>query len=120
MNEKHVGHFRELLYERRAELLGYGKETVADMLNEKATFPDPTDRAFLESNRNFTLRMRDRERKLLLKIQEALIRLNDGTFGICEDCDEDIPLKRLEARPTTTFCVECKTKSEELEKKTKC
>jgi len=117
MEKRNIEHFRELLYKHRAELLGYGKDTVADMLNEKASFPDPTDRAFFESNRNFTLRIRDRERKLLVKIQEALGRLNDGTFGICESCDEDIPIKRLEARPTTTFCVECKAKSEELEKR---
>ena len=73
---------------------------------------DPTDRASLESNRNFTLRIRDRERRLIGKLNEALERIEDGTFGICEACEEPITQKRLEARPVTTLCIRCKEEQE--------
>jgi DnaK suppressor protein len=86
------------------------------MTDMKENFPDPTDRASVESDRNFILRLRDRERKLIVKINQALERIEDGTFGICEDCGEPIGAKRLEARPVTTQCIDCKTKSEATEK----
>lgn len=117
MDKKDLEYFREILNKQLAELLCHGEETVSEMIEEKEMFPDPTDRALFESNQNFTLRIRDRERKLISKIKEALERIDDGTFGICEDCDEDIPKKRLEARTVTTLCVACKTKAEEREKK---
>ena len=116
MDKKELNKFREILKHQLAELLGHGQETVSEMLDEKALYADPTDRALHESNRNFTLRIRDRERKLITKVQEALERIEDGIFGICEDCEEDIPIPRLEARPVTTLCVDCKTKAEKLEK----
>lgn len=119
MKDKELEHFRQLLTQQLSELLGHGQETVSEMIGEKALFADPTDRALFESNRNFTLRIRDRERKLITKIQEALDRIEDGTFGICEECEEPIPFKRLEVRPVTTLCVNCKTKAEDLEKKAK-
>ena len=119
MNKEDLEHFKGILNHQLAELLGHGQETVSDMIEEKVLFADPTDRAVFESNRNFTLRIRDRERKLITKIQEALLRIEDGTFGICEECEEDIPLKRMTARPVTTLCVACKSKAEELEKKKK-
>jgi DnaK suppressor protein len=78
-------------------------------------FPDPTDRALLESNRNFTLRLRDRDRKLVAKIKVALKRIENGTFGICEGCGGEIEEKRLLARPVTTLCIDCKTDEEEVE-----
>ena len=90
--------------------------TVAGMTDQGDAFPDPTDRASMEADRNFTLRIRDRERKLITKIQEALARLEEGTFGICEECGEDISLERLEARPVTTLCIACKKKQENDEK----
>lgn len=119
MDKEGLKHFRAVLESQLAELLGHGEETVAEMLDDKALFADPTDRALFESNRNFTLRIRDRERKLISKVKEALERIDDGTFGICESCEEEIPLKRLEARPVTTLCVECKTRTEHEEKKQK-
>ncbi|HEX7372865.1 MAG TPA: TraR/DksA C4-type zinc finger protein, partial [Thermodesulfobacteriota bacterium] len=84
--------------------------------NDRDSFPDPTDRANLETDRNFLLRIRDRERKLIGKIKEALARIDDGTFGICEECGDDISEERLKARPMTTLCIDCKTKAEEEEK----
>jgi len=86
------------------------------MTDEQENFPDPNDRASLESDRNFELRIRDRERKLIAKMQEALKRIDDGTFGICDTCGGPISEKRLQARPVTTQCIDCKTKEEKMEK----
>jgi DnaK suppressor protein len=86
------------------------------MTNLKDTFPDPTDRAALETDRNFLLRIRDRERKLIEKIKEALDRIDNGQFGVCELCGKEIGEKRLMARPVTTLCIECKKKQEAREK----
>jgi len=116
MNEKQIEYFKDLLTTRLDELLGQADATVNDMTDQKETYPDPTDRASLESDRNFTLRIRDRERKLIGKIKEALERIEEGTFGICESCGQEIGIKRLEARPVTTLCIECKTKQETSEK----
>ena len=93
-------------------------KTVEDM-DEDGNFPDPTDRASMESNRNSILRIRDRERKLIFKIQEALQRLNDGEYGICEGCGEEIGIERLKARPVTTLCIACKSRQEIEERKAK-
>jgi DnaK suppressor protein len=112
MKKERLAYFRELLNERLQVLLNEAEKTVTGMTNDKNTFPDPTDRANLETDRNFELRIRDRERKLILKIKEALARIEDGTFGICEECGEDITDERLKARPVTTLCIECKTKAE--------
>ena len=112
MNKERLAYFRELLNERQKVLLNEAEKTVTGMTNDKNTFPDPTDRANMETDRNFELRIRDRERKLILKIKEALARIEDGTFGICEECGEDITDERLKARPVTTLCIECKTKAE--------
>ena len=96
-------------------LVGAGK-TVSDMTAvAEGNFPDPTDRALLESNRNFTLRLRDRERKLLAKIKEAMKRIDDGAFGTCDRCGGEIGEKRLTVRPVTTMCIDCKTDAEEEE-----
>jgi DnaK suppressor protein len=117
MNKEELDYFRELLKGRLEELIGEAEKTAADMTNDKDTFPDPTDRANLETDRNFLLRIRDRERKLILKIKDALARIEDGTFGICEECGDEISEERLKARPVTTLCILCKTKAEEEEKK---
>jgi DnaK suppressor protein len=98
------------------ELLAEADRTV-DGMNEKENFPDPTDRAALEANRNFTLRIRDRERKLIGKIKEALDRLDDGTYGNCGECGEKIGIERLKARPVTTLCIDCKSLQEAEERK---
>ena len=108
--------FRLMLIQKINDLLGEAGKTVSEMTNGKENFPDPNDRASLESDRNFELRIRDRERKLILKMQEAIKRIDDGTFGICEACGGPISEKRLMARPVTTDCIDCKTKQEKLEK----
>ena len=117
MEEKKLVYFKELLTERLQTLLSEAEKTVTGMTNEEDTFPDPTDRANLETDRNFLLRIRDRERKLILKIKQALARIEEGTFGICEECGQEISQERLEARPVTTLCIECKTRAEAEEKK---
>ncbi len=117
MEKERLDFFRELLKERLQTLLEEAEKTVNGMTNDKDTFPDPTDRANLETDRNFLLRIRDRERKLILKIKDALARIEDGSFGICEECGEEISEERLKARPVTTLCIACKTKAEEEEKK---
>ncbi len=117
MEKEKLQFFKELLTERLETLLSEAEKTVSGMTNDKNTFPDPTDRANLETDRNFLLRIRDRERKLIIKIKEALQRIEDGTFGICEECGEEISEERLKVRPVTTLCIECKTKAEAEEKK---
>jgi DnaK suppressor protein len=98
------------------ELMAGAEKTVSDMTSVvEENFPDPTDRALLESNRNFTLRLRDRDRKLVVKIQEAVKRIENGTFGVCDGCGGEIEEKRLIARPVTTLCIDCKIVAEEEE-----
>lgn len=116
MERERLESFRELLNERLKAILEEAGKTVKGMTNDRDSFPDPTDRANLETDRNFLLRIRDRERKLIGKITEALARIDDGTFGICEECGEEISEERLKARPMTTLCIDCKTKAEEEEK----
>lgn len=116
MNEKDIQYFKVLLSSRLQDLLSQAGDTVSGMTEPNDNFPDPTDRASLESDRNFMLRIRDREHKLIKKIKKALNRIENGTFGICEKCGEDISIQRLKARPVTTQCIECKTKEEALEK----
>lgn len=108
--------FKALLTERLDDLLSDANRTVSGMTDPAENFPDPTDRATMESDRNFELRIRDRERKLIGKIKEALERIEDGNFGICEECGEDISEERLKARPVTTLCIDCKKKQEKDEK----
>src|SRR5712692_1070302 len=117
MNKRDINFFRELLQERRVELLREAGRSVDGMSDDKENFPDPADRASLEFNRNFMLRIRDRERRLLSKIDEALKRLEDGIYGLCEECEEEIGVERLKARPVTTLCIDCKGAQEALEKK---
>ncbi len=116
MKPEKKDYFRPLLLTRINELLGGAEKTVAEMTDEQENFPDPNDRASLEADRNFELRIRDRERKLIAKMQEAIKRIDDGTFGICDACGGPISEKRLTARPVTTQCIDCKTKEEKMEK----
>lgn len=109
--------YRQLLMDEMKGLLSEADKTVHEMADDAAHFPDPTDRATQESDRTFELRIRDRERKLVNKIKEALERLDDGTFGICEECGEEIGEARLKARPVTTLCINCKMEAEEKEKR---
>jgi DnaK suppressor protein len=123
MKKKDKEFFKKYLTERLEELLNQADNTVSGMTETKENFPDPTDRfpdptdrAALEADRNFMLRIRDREAKLIKKIKSALDRIEKDTYGICESCGEDITLKRLKARPVTTQCIDCKSKEEALEK----
>ncbi len=116
MDKETQAQFKEVLLKRLDELYVEAERTVAGMTDTEETFPDPTDRATLESDRNFMLRIRDRERKLILKIREALQRIEDGSFGQCETCGDDIGIDRLYARPVTTLCIECKRKQEANER----
>lgn len=116
MKKKDVDYFKDFLKNRLEELLSHADDTVSGMTQPKENFPDPTDRASLESERNFMLRIRDRENKLIKKIRSALERIENGTFGVCEECGENISIKRLKARPVTTQCIDCKTKEEASEK----
>ena len=108
--------YKALLTQKINELLSEAGKTVSEMTSGKENYPDPNDRASLESDRNFELRIRDRERKLIMKMQEAIKRIDDGVFGICEVCGGPISEKRLMARPVTTLCIDCKTKQEKMEK----
>jgi DnaK suppressor protein len=118
LDQKNLEYFRNLLNQRISELRLEAGKTVENM-DEDGNFPDPTDRASMEANRNSILRIRDRERKLIFKIQEALQRLNDGEYGICEQCGEEIGIERLKARPVTTLCIDCKSSQEIAERKAK-
>lgn len=116
MKKKDKQYFRKLLNNWLEELLNQADDTVSGMTSPKENFPDPTDRAALEADRNFMLRIRDRENKLIKKIRQALERLDNDTYGICESCGEEISVERLKARPVTSLCIECKSKEEALEK----
>jgi len=116
VNDKMLEEFKELLTQQLDSLLLDVGKTVSEMTEENPNFPDPTDRASLESDRNFELRIRDRERMLINKIRQALERIKDGTFGLCESCDDVIGTERLRARPVTTLCIDCKTEQERQEK----
>jgi DnaK suppressor protein len=116
MDQSVIEKCREALQRQMSELMEDAGKTVSDMtLGPEDNFPDPTDRAALESDRNFTLRLRDRERKLVAKIKDAIKRIENGTFGICETCGGEIEVKRMLARPVTTECIDCKTAAEEEE-----
>jgi DnaK suppressor protein len=116
MDEARLAEFRTLLETRRDDLMREAMGTLEGMGDRNAMFADPVDRGTLEGDRNFQLRLRDRERKLLKKIEESLHRLEHGVFGECEECGEPIEEKRLRARPVTTLCIECKEEQERLEK----
>src|SRR5215813_5322627 len=116
MRRRDLNTFRKLLHERRQELMSEALGTMHGMGETREQFPDPTDRALLEGNRNLTLRIRDRERKLISKIDEALGRIDDGTYGVCEECGQDIGVERLKARPVTTLCIDCKSLQEAQER----
>jgi DnaK suppressor protein len=118
MKKEDLEYFQGILQKQLDELVKGADKTVVEMTESegKAVFPDPTDRASMESDRNFELRIRDRERKLISKVKKALEKIEDGSFGFCEVCGEPIEFKRLEARPVTTHCIDCKTSAEEEEK----
>jgi DnaK suppressor protein len=116
MNTKQVAHFRQLLLNWRRDLMEEVDRTVAHMQDDAANFPDPNDRATQEEEFALELRTRDRERKLIKKINDSLAALDAGVYGYCEECGIEIGVQRLEARPTATLCVDCKTLDEIREK----
>lgn len=118
LTKKNKEFFRKWLTQRLNENLVKAHDTLTDMSDLKDRPSDELEEASLDFDMGFALRIRDREAKLIAKIREALDRLEDGAFGICEECGEDIPLKRLMARPVTTLCIECK-KAQEAEERTK-
>ncbi len=116
MNENQVEHFRQILLAWKRELMEEVDRTVHHMQDEAANFPDPNDRATQESEFSMELRARDRERKLIKKIDESLLDLENNEYGYCEACGVEIGIRRLEARPTATQCIDCKTLDEIREK----
>ena len=116
MNPDQEAHFRMILEAWKKELMEEVDRTVHHMKDDAANFPDPNDRATQESEFSLELRTRDRERKLLKKIGETLKKLDEHEYGFCESCGIEIGLRRLEARPTATLCIDCKTLDEIREK----
>ena len=116
MSKKMLEHFRTILNAWKQELLEEVSRTVHTMQDETANHPDPNDRASQETDMSLELRSRDRERKLIKKIDEAIERIDTGDYGYCETCGVEIGVQRLEARPTATLCIDCKTLDEIREK----
>ncbi len=109
MNQQQLEHFRTLLMKWKQQLMEEADSTVSNMKEGAAVYPDPIDRASQEEGFNLELRTRDRERKLLKKIEQALDKIDKGEYGLCDDCGAEIGIRRLEARPTAVKCIDCKT-----------
>lgn len=117
MRKRQVDRYRSALESQLAALVGQGTRAVHEMVGEGGEeIPDPNDRATIEERRNWSLRLRDRDRKLISKIQQALARLEEGTFGTCTSCGSPISAARLRARPVTDQCIDCKTEAEQVER----
>ncbi len=116
MGPRQLEHFEAILRAWQAELTDETSRTVHNIQDETANHPDPTDRASQETDMALELRGRDRDRKLIKKIESSISCLSGGDFGYCENCGEEIGLKRLEARPTANLCIDCKTLDEIREK----
>ena len=112
MNAKQLGHFRKMLEAWKAELSQDIDSTLHSMQDEQTVFADPNDRATQESDMALELRNRDRERKLIKKISETIAKIDSGDYGYCESCGVEIGLDRMQARPTATLCIDCKTLEE--------
>lgn len=118
MNDAQLEHFRQILSNWKKQLLADMERTVHHMQDEATNFPDPNDRATQEEGFAIELRTRDRELKLIRKIDDSLKKIDSGDYGYCEGCGIEIGLRRLEARPTATKCIDCKTLDEQREKQT--
>jgi RNA polymerase-binding transcription factor len=116
MDTDQILHFRGILDNWKSQLMVEVDRTVHHMQDDAANFPDPNDRATQEEEFTLELRTRDRERKLIKKIEESLVDLEKGDYGFCESCGVEIGIRRLEARPTATLCIDCKTLAEIREK----
>ncbi len=118
MNEAQLEHFREILSQWKVQLMEEVDRTVHHMKDDATNFPDPNDRATQEEEFSLELRTRDRERKLIRKIDQSLRDIESEEYGYCESCGIEIGIRRLEARPTATLCIDCKTMEEIREKQT--
>ena len=116
MKNSDLKFFKDLLDSWQQDLLRRTNNTIVDLMDSSVGASDSMDQATLESDRNFALRFRDRDRKLIKKIKKALLSIDQGTFGICENCGEDIALERLKARPVTNHCIDCKRSLEKYER----
>jgi len=117
MDKKDLDFFKDLLQQELDVLLDKADVAVGELLGESYTSEaDPLDRATAERSRNDQMRMRDRESRLIIKIKKALLAIEEGTYGICEECEEPIGIARLKARPVTSYCINCKTKQEARER----
>jgi len=116
MNSAQLGHFETILKNWKGELMHEVDRTVHHMQDDASNFPDPNDRASQESEFSLELRTRDRERRLIKKIDESLKEIESGDYGFCESCGIEIGIRRLEARPTASLCIDCKTLDEIREK----
>jgi DnaK suppressor protein len=116
MNSRQLAHFEQILNDWKKSLMEEMDRTVSHMKDEAASFADMADRASQEEEFSIELRTRDRERKLIRKIEEALERIQDQEYGHCESCGVEIGIRRLEARPTAELCIDCKTLAEIKEK----
>jgi DnaK suppressor protein len=116
MGSRQLSHFRDILLSIKDELSGDIERTVHTMQDEATVFADPNDRASQESDIALELRNRDRERRLIKKIDDSLARIENGEYGYCDSCGIEIGLQRLEARPTATLCIDCKTLEEHRER----
>mgnify|MGYP003583575571 FL=1 len=114
-NDELLG-LKKQLESMKVEINADVERTLSTLTTQSGNIPDPNDRASMESDLSFELRIRERERRLSDKVNEALARINDGNFGVCADCGQDIGIERLKARPVTELCIECKTKQEKQEK----
>ncbi len=115
LTPEQVMHIKELLESQMETLLSHSKEAMGDLVEDQILDPDTLDIAVNASNRDFTLRMADRERKMLQKIRHSLSRIPEGELGVCENCGADITYHRLLARPVATLCIDCKTEAEHRE-----
>lgn len=119
MNERQLEYFRQRLMSWKQDIMDGNKQTISNLQKESSSLPDSIDRASLESDKALELRTRDRQRKLISKIDAALDRIEDGTYGYCEVTGEPISLKRLEARPTATLSIEAQERHEKEERTVK-
>lgn len=119
MDKEKLEFFRKLLTDRLEALLAEAGATIGDLTDDKEHLADDIDLASMESNRDFQLRIRDRERTLIHKIREAIRRIDEGDYGICVNCGGDISERRLIARPVATHCIDCKTEAEQLERRSR-
>ena len=116
MNPEFIEEMRQILLAEKKKILGLASKVRSEMVLDTDDLPDEMDQASSEYNQGIALRLRGREKRLLDKIEEALARIEDEEFGICDDCGEDIGQARLRARPVATFCIQCKEEQERREK----